>query len=128
MTWIKSIRGRNMLGGVLLALALSGATTRSFGQAYSDNQSPIGDISNSNQDRTQETRRSDHFRVVFGHYSTDTGNGGMSCQIKYPSIKAQGSALYSTVAMTEAWIRRIVSNTRNCAMPPRIPTPSSIAI
>jgi hypothetical protein len=55
---------------VLVPLVLSGWTRESFAQAYLDNETIF-----SNQDPTLETRRSDHFRVIFGHYNRDFSFG-----------------------------------------------------
>jgi hypothetical protein len=51
-----------------LAVAWLAATAACSGEAYLDNQTQY-----SNQDPHTETRRSDHFRINFGHYNRDTG-------------------------------------------------------
>jgi hypothetical protein len=53
-------------GMILCALVLLGGVGR--GQTYLDNESLY-----LNQDPNNETRRSDHFRLNFGHYNRDTG-------------------------------------------------------
>lgn len=52
---------------VLLALCFAPVSSRGA-QAYLDNETLY-----SNQDPDTETRRSDHFRICFGHYNRDTG-------------------------------------------------------
>ncbi len=56
------------LPAILLASAWAATTAASPAQAYLDNQAL-----SSNQDPDTETRRSDHFRINFGHYNRDTG-------------------------------------------------------
>ncbi|MCF7730619.1 MAG: DUF6055 domain-containing protein [Akkermansiaceae bacterium] len=51
-----------------MAAAWLAAAGMSAAQAYLDNESQY-----SNQDPDTETRRSDHFRLNFGHYNRDTG-------------------------------------------------------
>jgi hypothetical protein len=58
---------------VALALVVFSSINRTSGQSFPDNQTLSSD-----QDPTQETRRSDHFRVWFGHYGRDPGQGGMT--------------------------------------------------
>ena len=52
----------------LLTAGWLAAAAPAFAQTYLDNQTLY-----SNQDPNTETRRSDHFRMNFGHYNRDTG-------------------------------------------------------
>ena len=70
MSMNKSSFCRSAFGCVVLSLGLLAWANRSSGQAYLDNETVF-----SNQDPTLETRRSDHFRVVFGHYNRDFSFG-----------------------------------------------------
>ncbi|MGA2749295.1 MAG: DUF6055 domain-containing protein [Verrucomicrobiota bacterium] len=63
------IAWRTVLGCVGLALGVLNSD-KLFAQAYPDNQTIFSD-----QDPTLETRRSDHFRVIFGHYNRDFSFG-----------------------------------------------------
>lgn len=64
-------------------------------QPYLDNQTLY-----SNQDPNTETRRSDHFRMNFGHYNRDTGMGGMT------EAMAQGN-LQEYEQMWNRWVVEI---------------------
>ena len=57
-----------LLAGWCLAAGLLLAAQPSTAQSYLDNQTLY-----SSQDPNTETRRSDHFRINFGHYNRDTG-------------------------------------------------------
>lgn len=59
---------RSALGCVVLSLGLLAEVRPSSAQPYLDNQTLY-----SNQDPNTETRRSDHFRLNFGHFNRDTG-------------------------------------------------------
>jgi hypothetical protein len=63
---------RVFLCSVLMAMACLFAG-RCIAGTYLDNQTLY-----SNQDPNTETRRSDHFRLAFGHYNRDSGQGGMT--------------------------------------------------
>jgi carbonic anhydrase/acetyltransferase-like protein (isoleucine patch superfamily) len=66
----------------MLTLVVAGPINRSSGQAYLDNQTIWSD-----QDPTQETRRSDHFRVVFGHYNRDESFGATLEQLAQGNLR-----------------------------------------
>ncbi|MGN6642412.1 MAG: DUF6055 domain-containing protein [Verrucomicrobiota bacterium] len=76
------------LGGLALPI-VAGA------QPYLDNQTQY-----SNQDPDNETRRSDHFRMIFGHYNRDSGMGGMSEQM------AQGN-MQMYEQMWDRWVNQM---------------------
>jgi len=79
----KEMKGSAILRGalvcVLLGVLLSLSASLCHGQTYADNETQI-----SNQDPLTETRRSDHFRVCFGHYDRD---GGMSEQLAQGNLQ-----------------------------------------
>jgi hypothetical protein len=88
-------RHRTRVGGWLLGLGLLGAAGICAGQTFRDNESIY-----SNQDANNETRRSDHIRLVFGHYNRDSGMGGMSEWL------AQGN-LQQYEQMWNRWVREM---------------------
>ena len=70
---MKSSYCRIAFGCVVLMTGVFGGWSQSLAQAYLDNQTQYP-----NQDPSNETRRSEHFRMNFGHYNRDGGMGGMS--------------------------------------------------
>lgn len=70
---MKSSYCRIAFGCVVLMTGVFGGRSQSLAQAYLDNQTQYP-----NQDPSNETRRSEHFRMNFGHYNRDGGMGGMS--------------------------------------------------
>ncbi len=68
MTHLRSNSIKHALTCFLPILAWFGTAEPSSAQAYLDNETLY-----SNQDPNTETRRSDHFRLNFGHFNRDTG-------------------------------------------------------
>ena len=66
----KSGFGQNLLGGVVLALAVLAPMNRSVAQTWTN--ALDDEALYLNQDPTIETRRSPHFRVCFGHNNWDS--------------------------------------------------------
>lgn len=64
----KNFFWRKTAGGAVFALGLLAGVHQADAQGYLDNETLY-----SNQDPNTETRRSDHFRVCFGHFNRDTG-------------------------------------------------------
>jgi hypothetical protein len=64
---LRPARSKPLLSITLRAVFLSLFTATAQGQAFLDNQTQY-----SNQDPENETRRSDHFRTVFGYYNRDS--------------------------------------------------------
>jgi autotransporter-associated beta strand protein len=68
-------RRRHALAAACLAVAWLLVAGLASAQAFLDNETLqySNGTTNSNQDPNNETRRSDHFRLNFGHYNRDTG-------------------------------------------------------